>query len=159
MNPENLIPRPKKDPQVVVKAIHKFLEWLAMGKAVKSFAYKDEIDICSWETVVSYMEDKEFLKEHGLESLPEHKAHSKSIGYQIWETECERSAKGENEKSNTASLQMIMRNKYGWDKRKEDSDNSQEKLNALNEFKSLASAMRVSIESKSPSPHEDSDDS
>lgn len=116
MNPENLIPQPKKDPQVVIKAIHKFLEWLAMGKAVKSFAYKDETDICSWSTVVKYMKDKEFLNKHGLESLPEHKEYSKSMGYQIWEEECERSAKGENEKSNTASLQMIMRNKFGWDK-------------------------------------------
>lgn len=110
----------EKDPKIVLKAIPKFLEWIALGKSMKSFAYKDEDGICSWMTVVRYMQNEEFLKEHGISCVPEQREYSKSLGYQIWENIAEESAKGNNEKANTASLQMVMRNKFGWDKRKED---------------------------------------
>ncbi len=37
-------------------------------------------------------------------------------GKKYYEGVCRASANGDNQKANTASLQMIMRNKYGWDK-------------------------------------------
>jgi hypothetical protein len=42
---------------------------------------------------------------------------AKSKGYAHWEKVVEDSADGSNQKASTASLQMLMRNKYGWDKR------------------------------------------
>lgn len=46
-----------------------------------------------------------------------------SHAYEGWEKIVEQSAKGENPDANTASLQMKMRNRFGWDKKKDDDDN------------------------------------
>lgn len=35
---------PRKKPETVIKAIQAFLNWLAQGKCVKSFSYRDPDD-------------------------------------------------------------------------------------------------------------------
>lgn len=42
--------------------------------------------------------------------------------YEGWEKIVEQSARGENPDANTASLQMKMRNRFGWDKRKDEDE-------------------------------------
>lgn len=139
---------PRKKPETVIKAIQAFLNWLAQGKCVKSFSYRDPDDAneyCSWYSVVRYMADEEFIKEHGLACVSEQKTISISEGYAIWERVCEASARGDNEKANTASLQMIMRNKFGWDK--PDADKNKEpssNLHPLLEFFNKVSQCSIS---------------
>ncbi len=106
---------PKKA-ETVKKAILGMIEHLALGKSVKSYYYEEGEEVCSWLTVVTYMKDEQFLKDNGLTFIPEHKTVAKAKGYKIWEKITEDSAKGINPTANTASLQMIMRNKFGWDK-------------------------------------------
>ena len=48
---------------------------------------------------------------------------AKSKGYNLWEQVVEDSAEGKNKDANTASLQMLMRNKFSWDKEEKGSDN------------------------------------
>ncbi len=140
--PYNSTSYPKKKPETVIKAIHLFLAWLAQGKAIQSFSYRDpenKDEYCSWQTVLNYLADKEFVEQHNLAFVAEHKILARAEGYSVWEKVCEESAKGLNKEANTASLQMIMRNKFGWDKPEEKETISPE---AVNEIKNLAEAMK-----------------
>jgi len=51
-----------------------------------------------------------------VEFDPLHKKIAEVKGFARWEKVVEDSATGKNKDANTASLQMLMRNKYGWDK-------------------------------------------
>lgn len=100
-----------KDPEVRQKAYKLFCEHLSKGSSIKSWWYEDDLgNACTWQTMQSYIKDnpKEF------DSI--HKEIAESKGFAYWENVVASSAIGTNEKANTASLQMIMRNKYGWDK-------------------------------------------
>lgn len=99
------------DPKIRQKAYKSFCDHLAKGKAVKSWYYDADNHLCCWETMMSYIEN------NPGEFDPVHKKIGWSKGYQLWEKIADESAEGKNKKANTASLQMVMRNKYGWDKR------------------------------------------
>jgi hypothetical protein len=145
---------PIKKPATVIKAIAEFLKWLEMGKSVKSFSYQDpedENEICSWASVVRYMKDPDFIKEHGLHCLPEQKERAKSKGYAIWEKHVEDSAIGLNEKANTASLQMIMRNKFGWDKKDDVPEEVDEEHHKP--FETVGNFLRAITQSKQADPN------
>lgn len=100
-----------KDPQVRQKAYEDFCAHLAKGKSIKSWCYEDEKgNACVWATMLSY------IKNHPEEFNPIKKELAEIKGYNRWEDIAEASAEGKNKKANTASLQMVMRNKFGWDK-------------------------------------------
>ena len=74
-----------------------------------SLLKKINILVPNAETIEKYiLDDKEF------DPLQKRKAEAQ--GYAYWEQVVEDSAKGANKDANTASLQMVMRNKFGWDK-------------------------------------------
>lgn len=99
-----------KDPKVRQKAFESFCAHRAKGKAIKSWWYEDEEGYsCIWETMLKY------IKDNPTEFDPIKLKLAESKGYEHWEEVAELSAKGKN-KANTASLQMVMRNKFGWDK-------------------------------------------
>lgn len=99
-----------KDPIIRQKAYDSFCAHLSKGKSIRSWWYEDEEgNSCYWETMLSY------IKNNPREFDPIKKKIAETKGYQYWEEIAELSAKGENE-ANTPSLQMIMRNKFGWDK-------------------------------------------
>lgn len=87
-----------------------FCAHLAKGKAIKSWYYDKDGYLISWQAFLGY------LDRFKSELNPIHKINAESKGYQEWETITEDSAKGKNKRANTASLQMVMRNKFGWDK-------------------------------------------
>lgn len=72
---------------------------------------------------------KSWLLEHGDMFCEEKREIAWAKGYQFWEKLLIDSAKGIN-KARTASLQMIMRNKYGWDKNLQTDEDSAELLDA-----------------------------
>lgn len=98
-----------KDPDIRQQAYEQYCEHLAKGKSKKSWYFEHEQLTCTWETMEKYLEDER-------EFDPIHKKISESKGYARWEQVVEDSAVGANKDANTASLQMVMRNKFGWDK-------------------------------------------
>lgn len=108
-----------KDEQVRQMAYASYCEHLSKGKSKKSWYFDNEEYPncrCTWETMEKYIKDTS-------EFDPLKKKFAESKGYAHWESVVEDSAIGKNTKANTATLQMLMRNKYGWDKQtNKDSD-------------------------------------
>lgn len=108
-----------KDPRIRQKAYKSFCDHLGLGKSIKSWFYDDDGVSCTWETMLWYTRDypEEF------DPIKKEIAHIK--GYQRWEKVVEESAEGRNKDANTATLQMLMRNKYGWDKKDSNDENKE----------------------------------
>ena len=115
-------------PEIRQKAYRSFCAHLAKGRAIKSWSFKDDGYLCCWATLLSY------IKKNPQEFDPIQRSVSESDGYSYWEGVTEASAIGENKDANTASLQMIMRNKFGWDaKDKEDSTDKEPNSEAIDQ--------------------------
>lgn len=99
-----------KDPAIRQKAYKSFCDHLAKGKSQKSWFFEEGEHLCCYKTMLSYIQNnpKEFP--------PIQREIAETKGYQYWESVVEASAEGRNPTANTASLQMVMRNKFGWDK-------------------------------------------
>jgi len=115
--PPPLNPAPKgntygmaiKDPEIRQKAYLSFCDHLSKGKNIKSWWFEEGDIACTWATMLSYIKDER-------EFNPIKRLVAESQGYNKWENIAEQSADGTNKNANTASLQMVMRNKFGWDK-------------------------------------------
>lgn len=106
-----------KDPEMRQKAYQSFCDHIAKGKMVKSWWFEDGDCSCTWETLYKYIKDtKEFD--------PVKKELASSKGLNHWESVIEDAAIGKNDKANVAALQMLMRNKFGWDKDESKSSNT-----------------------------------
>jgi hypothetical protein len=101
-----------KDEDVRQQAYSQYCEHLAKGKSKRSWYFEHPTLTCTWETMEKYIENK-------TEFDPNKKKVAECRGFGTWEKIVEDSATGVNEKANTASLQMVMRNKFGWDKKEE----------------------------------------
>lgn len=125
-----------KDKEVRQEAYRQYCAHLAKGKSKRSFVFEHPELTCHWQTIESYMKDTE-------EFNPIQKEVALCKGYAHWEQVVEDSATGVNEKANTASLQMKMRNQFNWDKDNKNSKNDDfesEKKAFLNKlFSSLTS--------------------
>ena len=87
-----------------------FCEWISRGKSYKSFTFqKGDLKVTGF-TVKKYIDEDPVVFE------PIHREFAWSQGYAHWEQVVEDSACGINKDANTASLQMVMRNKFEWDK-------------------------------------------
>lgn len=100
-----------KDPEVRQKAYKSFCEHLSKGLSYQSWFYEDELgNGCVGKTMLSY------IKDNPTEFPSVKKEIAETKGFGFWEGVLMDSATGKNKDASTASLQMIMRNKYGWDK-------------------------------------------
>ena len=99
-----------KDPLLRQKAYKQFCAHIAKGKSKDSFYFIDGDFKCTWKTIQSYAKESP----HEFPTIEREVAYAQ--GYGEWEAVCEESAKGENKDANTASLNMVMRNKFAWDK-------------------------------------------
>ena len=103
------------------EAFRQYLEHLSKGKSKKSWYFEHPDLTLLWQTMETYIrEEPEIFNPIQIEM-----AHAK--GYQYWEQVAETSAEGKNQ-ANTASLQMVMRNKFGWDKQENINKDSKETL-------------------------------
>lgn len=98
-----------KEPEVRQMAYAQYCDHLAKGKSKRSFVFKHPQFSCTWETMEKYIKDE-------IEFDPLQKKIAEAHGFGVWEEVVEDSAIGKNKKANTASLQMLMRNKFDWDK-------------------------------------------
>lgn len=96
-------------------AFKSFCNHVANGKVIQSWSYENGEFMCCYKTMQKYMQEN-------TKDFPTIKFNAAlAAGYRKWENVCDDSAEGSNRKANVASLNMLMRNKYGWDKR-EDKD-------------------------------------
>ncbi len=112
--------------ELKLAAYESYLDHLARGKSKKSWYFEHPELTIIWETMEAYIAAEPEI------FLPVQKQVAWAKGYQHWESVVEDSAKGINEKANTASLQMVMRNKYHWDK--EESVNRDSKQTLVEKF-------------------------
>lgn len=101
-----------KAPEIRQLAYMQYCDHLAKGKSKRSFYFDHPQLRCTWETLEKYLSDE-------VEFDPIHKRIAEAKGFGHWENILEDSATGKNPNANTASLQMIMRNKFSWDKSSE----------------------------------------
>lgn len=118
-----------KDPKIRQLAFQSLCHHLASGKSIRSWWYDDENCACHWQTMLSYIKNNP----DEFDTLKKDIAETK--GFHYWESVVADSATGKNKDANTASLQMLMRNKYGWDKK----ESSEDDHNVLNEIAKLVS--------------------
>ena len=104
------------------KAYESYLAHIAKGKAKKSWWF-DQDGITLVSATIEY-----YIKEEPLVFSSLQMETAKAKGYEHWEQVAEDSAKGINKDANTASLQMVMRNKFGWDKEDHSNKDSKETL-------------------------------
>jgi len=98
-----------KDPDIRQEAYRQYCEHLAKGKSKRSWCFEHPELTCTWETFEKYLENE-------IEFDPIKMKVALVRGFNKWEQIAEEGASGDNEKVNTACLQMVMRNKFGWDK-------------------------------------------
>lgn len=131
-----------KDPAIRQDAFKDFCDHLSEGKALKSWYYDKNGHRCIWATMLSYLD--KYPDEFDL--VKKHIAEAK--GYQKWESVVADSAVGENQKANTASLQMVMRNKYGWDKKEDQEKDQSHLLSSVVPFLEQLSSLKDSNEER-----------
>jgi len=108
--------------QLKTQAFKSYLDHIALGKSKKSWWFEHEELTLTWQTMDTYIKNEpQVFNPLKIEI-------AKSKGYNHWEQVAEESAKGINKDANTASLQMVMRNKFGWDKEDFTNKNSNETL-------------------------------
>lgn len=108
-----------KDPKLKELVYEQYLSHLSKGKAKESFVFEHDDHpgfFILYEAIESHLK--------GEESGPIQIQAAIRKGYKKWEQVCEDSADGTNRQANTASLNMIMRNKFKWDKPKPDDHDS-----------------------------------
>ena len=104
------------------KAFESYLAHIAKGKHKKSWWFEEDGITLVAATMDYYIKDEP----HIFNAIQIEMAKAK--GYEHWEQVAEDSAKGINKDANTASLQMVMRNKFGWDKEDHSNKDSKETL-------------------------------
>lgn len=135
-----------KDPDVRQEAYKSYCEHLAKGKSKRSWFFEHPELTCTYQTMEDYIKDER-------EFSPIHMQTAMSKGYARWEQIVEDGAEGINQNVNPACLQMVMRNKFGWDKQRE--GNSEHR----GDIGRLADALRGKFEPSSEGSDSESDQS
>jgi hypothetical protein len=123
-----------KDPAIRQKAYDSFCAHIALGKSIRSWWFEEDGHRCCWYTMTKYIKNEE-------EFDPVKKSIAQSKGYYHWEQVAEDSATGINKDANTASLQMVMRNKFGWD-RVDEKEIGEENSDILRAHETVAKAVK-----------------
>lgn len=117
-----------KNSEMRQRAFEKYCEWLAKGKSSRSFTFIEGELMCTGQTIETY------IRENPVEFPSIHIEIAKSKGYAHWEQIVEDSATGANPGANTASLQMVMRNKFDWDREQKNREVDTTHLDRITEF-------------------------
>jgi hypothetical protein len=105
----------KKEAQQLV-AYEAYCNWIASGKGRQGFVFECEdeetnkVVTITWQTIENYINSKRF----DLDPIQKEKA--ENFAYQVWENVGVEMMQGKVDKCQPAIYQMMMRNKFGWDK-------------------------------------------
>ncbi|NGX48087.1 MAG: hypothetical protein K1000chlam3_01476 [Chlamydiae bacterium] len=110
-----------KDKKTKFMAYKQYCDWIASGKAKKSFVFEHPFLSITWETMEKYIrQDVDFEPIHKEIAQAQSLAHWEDIGMKMM--------LGEVKGCQPAIYQMFMRNKFGWDRRKNDQRETTEPL-------------------------------
>lgn len=114
---------PEKLPtdELKIRAYKSYCAHIAAGYPQNSWYFDEEGITLVWNTIENYFKRYPELCVAGGIFDPVHKEIARAKNYQGWFDVTRGSAKGLNEKANTASLQMIMRNIHKWDAKEKES--------------------------------------
>jgi hypothetical protein len=113
-----------KDKATKDKVYKHYCEWIASGKSHKSWWYdKDGLQL-TWESIETYIKEDNDLD-------PKHKEMAVAMSFKIWEQLGYDMMVNKIEKCQPAIYQMMMRNKFGWDKLEQ---NKEENKGAFNNY-------------------------
>jgi len=109
-NPGNKNAMKLNTPELRKEVFRQYCEWISHGWSRKSFVF-DHPDISiTWETVEKYMRDfPEELNENDRKV-------AEAVALKYWESQGVAMMTGQMDKCEPAIYQMMMRNKFGWDK-------------------------------------------
>lgn len=129
MNPLIGNQRAKKldTPELMEYAYKSYCSHLAKGKSKISWNLKTPVKL-TWQTMETY------IKENPTVFNAIDKEIALSDGFAVWEQVIEDSAKGNNKNANAATLHLVMRNKYGWDRKERDKDENESAALQANEI-------------------------
>lgn len=108
-----------KTPEQKERAYQAYCDHISNGFSKATFVYKSDDFSVSYKTLDKYIE------ENPIEFPPIHIEFALIESQYYWEKIVKGSAEGTNKDANTASLQMIMRNKFGWDKINQSNDKNE----------------------------------
>ena len=108
-----------KTPEIKTLAYQQYCDHIAQGIPKEAWCFEHPDLTITWETMENYMEREPLV------FPPIQKKIAEAKSYRSWFKVVADSATGDNEKANTASLQMIMRNKFRWDKQETSSNYAQ----------------------------------
>lgn len=99
-----------KSPDIRQLAYKEYCAHIAQGLSKECFTFKHEGLTCTFRTLERY------IAENPVEFPPIHKEIAECESLKSWEMTAHDMAKGKIRNCQPAVLQMIMRNKFGWDR-------------------------------------------
>lgn len=99
-----------KSPTIRQEAYESYCSWISNGKIKKTWYFEHPEASLTWETMEKY------IRENESEFDPIKKKIAEAKGLRYWEGKVEDAALGANKDASIPGLQMVMRNKFGWDK-------------------------------------------
>lgn len=123
--------------ELIKDAFDNYCSHISKGKVAASWYYKkDGKAICCYSTIERY------IKKRPDVCSPTQYNCAVAHGMGDWEIVVDGAARGENKKCNPAVLQIVMRNKYGWDT----TDETKELDQKIADLRALASALEADRE-------------
>jgi|ERR1700759_622974 len=114
-----------KEPEIRQQAYDEYCKWLEKGKSSRSFTFEHELYTCTGQTLEAY------IKNNPTEFPAIKREIAMNKGLNRWESVVEDAADGKNKEASIPGLQMLMRNKYGWDKEEKKKEGADEQVSAL----------------------------
>lgn len=105
-----------KTEELQKKAYEAYCQWLSIGRGKQGFVFDYIMEETGKEDSITWATMEKYIKDQRFDLNPLHKERAESLGYQTWENTGIMMMQGQMEKCQPAIYQMMMRNKYGWDK-------------------------------------------
>jgi len=103
-------------PELKTEAYRQYCAWIASGWSKESFVFKHP------ELTISYKSMEKYIRENPVEFPPLHKEIAECESLHKWENEGVSMMQGKVDKCQPAIYQMMMRNKFKWDKEEKKED-------------------------------------
>lgn len=133
------------------EAYKQYCEHIAKGYPRKAWRFRHPDVSITWNTIEKYIKEEPEV----FDPIKKEVAAADSLQY--WFSYLADSAKGENQKANVASLQIILRNMHAWDAKDPQQQHSDNNFAQAQEIV-LKQLTELQNKSKSPSVCEDSEE-
>ena|SRR5215469_8368200 len=92
-----------------------YCQWIAAGRGKQGFVFDFETED-GQKGFVTYQTVEKCLKDQRFDLDPSHMERAQNFSYQVWENTGIEMMQGKVDKCQPAIYQMMMRNKFSWDK-------------------------------------------